>query len=88
MEIGLIMELIATVGFPIVCVLALGWFVWHIYKQSVERENKLMTEITENRLVNEKAIQTISQYAERLTHIEDNVTEIKDKVILIEEKIQ
>jgi hypothetical protein len=88
MEIGLIVELIATVGFPIVCVLALGWFVWHIYKQSVERENKLMTEITENRLVNEKAIQTISQYAERLTHIEDNVTEIKDKVILIEEKIQ
>lgn len=88
MEIGLIMELIATVGFPIVCVLALGWFVWHIYKQSVERENKLMAEITENRLVNEKAIETISQYAERLTHIEDNVTEIKDDVILIKEKIQ
>ena len=28
MEIGLIVELIGTVGFPIVCVLALGIFVF------------------------------------------------------------
>ena len=87
MEIGLIVELISTVGFPIMCVLALGFFVWHIYKQSVTREEKLMAEITENRLVNEKAIETIAKYAERLTHIEDNITEIKNDVTLIKEKI-
>ena len=82
-----IVELISSVGFPIVCVLALGYFVWHIYKQSVERENKLMAEITENRLVNEKAIDTIAKYTERLTHIEENINEIKDDVILIKDKI-
>ena len=80
-------ELISTLGFPIVCVLALGWFVWHIYKQSVERENKLMEEITENRLVNQQAIETIAKYAERLTHIEDSVLKIENDVVLIKDKI-
>lgn len=88
MDIALIMELIGTLGFPIVVAIALGWFVWTIYKQSVERENKLMAEITENRLVNEKAIETISQFAERFTHIEEDVSLIKTDVVLIKEKIQ
>lgn len=88
MDFVVIGEAIATLGFPIVCVVALAFFVWHIYKQSVIREEKLMQEITENRLVNEKAIETIAQYAERLTHIEDNITEIKNDVVLIKDKIQ
>lgn len=88
MDLTMVIELISTVGFPIVCVGALAFFVWHIYKQSVERENKLMAEITENRLVNEKAIETIAKYAERLTHIEDNITEIKNDVTLIKDKMQ
>ena len=87
MELATITELISTLGFPIACVLALGFFVWKIYNQSVLREAKLMTEIEENRKVNEKAIQTIALYAERLTHIEDNITEIKGDVIVIKEKI-
>ena len=88
MELGVIIELIGTVGFPIVCVLALGFFVWNIYKQSVVREEKLMAEIAENRLVNEKAIETIAQYTERLTHIEETITEVRNDVILIKDKIQ
>lgn len=88
MDLAVIVELISTIGFPIVCVLALGFFVWTIYKQSVTREEKLMQEITENRMVNEKAIETIAKYAERLTHIEENITEIKNDVVLIKDKIQ
>jgi hypothetical protein len=87
METGTLVELISTLGFPIVCVVALGYFVWHIYKQSVVREEKLMSEITENRIVNEKAIETIALYAERLTHIEDNVNEIKNDVTHIKDKL-
>ena len=87
MEVATIVELISTIGFPIVCVLALGYFIWVVYKQSVTREEKLLAEITENRLVNEKAIETIALYAERLTHIEDNITEIKSDVTLIKDKI-
>lgn len=87
MEVAAITELITAVGFPIVCVLALGYFVWHIYKQSIVREDKLMAEIAENRQVNKQAIETIAKYAERLTHIEDNINEIKIDVIQIKEKI-
>ena len=87
MEVAAIVELISTIGFPIVMVGALAYFIWHIYKQSVAREDKLLTEITENRLVNEKAIDTIAKYAERLTHIEDNISEIKNDVNLIKEKL-
>lgn len=70
-------ELISTLGFPIALVIAMGFFIWTIYKQSVAREEKLMQEIAENRLVNEKAIETLAVYAERLGVIENDVREIK-----------
>lgn len=78
MEIGVITELIATLGFPIALVIAMGFFIWRIYQQSVEREEKLMAEIAENRVVNEKAIETLTVYAERLGTIESDVKEIKN----------
>ena len=87
MELAVIVELIGTLGFPIVCVLALGIFVYQLWKQSAEREKTLMAEIAENRLVNQKAIETISQYAERLNHIEDNLTEVKSDVVYIKDRI-
>ena len=81
------LELISTLGFPIACVVALGIFVWKVYNQSVAREDKLMAEITENRLVNEKAIETIAQFAERFTHIENDVELIKNDIVVIKEKL-
>ena len=78
MEIGVISELIATLGFPIALVVAMGFFIWKIYQQSVTREEKLMEEIADNRAVNEKAIETLALYAERLGNIESDVKEIKD----------
>lgn len=92
MDVNTISDLIGTVGFPIVLVLCLGWFILKIYNdtttQSREREEKLYQEIEKNRIINEKAINTISMYAERLTHIEDNVIEIKDDVIDIKKRIE
>lgn len=87
MTIEVITGLITNLGFPVAIVIALGFFVWTIYKQSVVREEKLLTEIAENRLVNEKAIETIAQYAERLTHIEGSIERIESDVVLIKEKI-
>jgi hypothetical protein len=87
MEIGAFIEIIGTLGFPITVCIAFGFFIFKIWQQSVEREKALLAEITENRIVNEKAIATIALYAERLTHIEDNVAEIKNDVILIKDKI-
>lgn len=78
MDITFWTEIIGTLGFPIALVLAMGFFIWTIYKQSVAREEKLMQEIAENRAVNNKAIETLTLYAERLGNIETDVKEIKD----------
>lgn len=84
MTIAVFVELLTTVGFPIVCVIALGWFVWHIYKQSVEREEKLMTEITENRLINTKFAEIIAGYEITLDEIKDDIKDIRDTLHIAE----
>jgi hypothetical protein len=71
-------ELVSTLGFPIACVIALGVLVWHIYKQSVVREEKLMQEITENRLINTKFAEIIAGYDITLSEIKNDVKDIKD----------
>ena len=76
-----VVELITNVGLPIALVIVMGYFIWILYKQSVTREEKLMGEIAENRVVNEKAIETLAVYAERLGVIENDVKEIKEIII-------
>ena len=86
MELGVIVELIGTIGFPIVCVLALGIFVYKLWQQSVTREDKLMSELAECRVVNAQAIETIGHYAERLETIQEDVKEIKTDIAVIMNK--
>ena len=90
MEFGVVVELISTVGFPIALVLLLGWFIIKIYndttKNAKEREEKLYTEIAENRKINEKAIETIALYADKLDIIQEDVAEIKKDIIILTNK--
>lgn len=92
MDLNSIVQLITTLGFPIVCVIAMAWFIYKFYndgqKQNAEnmekvqerckeREEKLYAEIRENREVNAKAIETIAHYAEKLDIIQQDVKDIK-----------
>lgn len=86
MDIKLILELIASVGFPIAACLILGWFIWKIYKQSVEREETLRGEINEGREINREAIRTLALYAERLGTIETDVKDIKQDIVILTER--
>jgi F0F1-type ATP synthase membrane subunit b/b' len=78
MEAATFIELIPTLGFPIVVCIALGWFIWHIYKASEKREEKLMTEITENRVINKQFAEIIGKYEVTLGEIKSDVKDIKD----------
>lgn len=78
METAVVVELITTLGFPIVVCLALGFFIWTIYKQSVAREERLMAEITENRLVNTKFAEIIAQYEVTLGEMRTDIHDIKE----------
>lgn len=78
MEISVFIELLSTVGFPIACVLALGIFVFKLWQQSVQREEKLMSEITENRVVNTKFAEIIAKYEITLDEMKTDIKDIKD----------
>lgn len=78
MEAATLIELIPTLGFPIVMVIALGVFVYKLWQQSVVREEKLMAEITENRIINTKFAEIIGQYEITLGEIRNDVKDIKD----------
>ena len=75
-------ELIGSLGFPIACVLALGVFVYKLWQQSVERERTLMSEITENRLINQKFAEIIAQYEIKLDEIKSDIRDIKDTLTI------
>lgn len=91
-------ELIPTLGFPIVCVIALACFVVYIFNNNNEqvkdwmdkvekscdkREEKLYQEITENRMINQKAIETIASFADKIGVIQEDVRDIKEDLIEI-----
>ena len=81
MDVTVILEIIGTLGFPIAVCIALGWFIYKIYKASEKREAILRTEIKESQSINAEAIKTLALYAERLGNIESDVKEIKDIVL-------
>lgn len=73
-------SLIATVGFPIACVIALGCFVWHIYKRSELREDQLRAEIAESQRINAEAVKTLALYSKDITDIKDDIADIKERI--------
>lgn len=83
MDIAMITELITTLGFPIAAVIAMGCFIYKIYKKSEEREEKLMAEIAENRVINAEAIATIGKYAASIDIIKEDIKEIKTDLSII-----
>lgn len=74
-------QLITQFGFPIVAVLAMGAFIWVIYKRSEVREDKLTEELSKSQDINAKAIETLAVYNERLGNIETDVKTIKENII-------
>lgn len=80
-------ELITTVGFPIACVIAMGWFIYKIYQKSIDREEELRTEIKENQKINGKFAEIINRYSLEIGEIKSDVKEIKEDIIIISEKI-
>lgn len=90
-----IATLISNLGFPIACVVAMGAFIFYIYKNMTaenranmeqvqnrckEREEKLYSEIKANREINAKALETIAHYAEKLDVIQQDIHDIKHDI--------
>lgn len=83
MDIALITELIGTLGFPIAAIIAMGYFIYKIYKKSEDREDKLMESLRECRQVNADAIATIGKYAGTLDTIQKDIADIKTDITIL-----
>jgi chromosome segregation ATPase len=95
MDITMIEGLISNHGFPIVACLGLLWFLYQVFLKTTnenaknmekvqercqQREERLYEEIAQNRAVNEKAIDTIAHYAEKLDVIQSDISDIKTDI--------
>lgn len=92
MDVNTIQTAISTLGFPIVCVLFLGWFIWKIWMsqqdQNKEREDKLYEYIGKAQTVNEQLTKTNSEFVEVLNSYKSDLETIKNDVTEIKQNMK
>lgn len=92
MDVNTIQTAISTLGFPIVCVLFLGWFIWKIWmsqqEQNKEREDKLYEYIGKAQAVNEQLTKTNSEFVEVLHSYKSDLDTIKNDVTEIKQNMK
>ena len=91
-----IADLVPSLGFPIICVLGLGWFIYKIYNDTTkqnndnmaavqarckEREERLYEQLEKQNEINGRFAQIIAQYEVKLDNIQTDINEIKSVVI-------
>lgn len=91
MDANTIQVLISSLGFPIVCVLFLGWFIWKIWtkqqEQNEKREDKLYSVVADAQATNERLAQTNAGFVEVLRTYQADLDEIKNNVNEIKERL-
>ena len=84
MDLSVIQTLITTLGFPIVCVLAMGWFISKTWNQSQEqnkqREDKLYEVVSKAQAQNERLSITNSEFVSVLNAYKTDLETIKNDV--------
>ena len=91
MDVGTIQSLITSLGFPIVCCVALGWFIYKAFNkftaQADSREQKLYGVIAEAQAQNQKLSETNAQFISVLNTYKTDIEDIKADVSEIKQKI-
>lgn len=84
MDWNSITQIISTVGFPIFCVVCLGYFVWKAFnmvmQNNKEREAKLYDTISEIRGQLKEASATNASFIKILENMSKDIEDIKDKI--------
>lgn len=84
MDWNSISTIISTVGFPIFCVVCLGYFVWKAFnmvmQNNKEREAKLYDTIAEIRGQLKEASTTNASFIKILEAMSKDIEDIKDKI--------
>lgn len=85
MDAQTIQQMIATLGFPIVCVIAMGFAMWKIYTRSEDRneqrEEKLYDVLSKAQIQNEELSNTNARFISILETYKTDIDEIKTDVL-------
>ena len=92
MDINTIQTLITSLGFPIACVVALGWFIYKAFEkftsQSEKREEKLYIVIAQAQETNERLTQTNAEFLSVLNTYKTDLDDIKSDVSEIKQTMK
>lgn len=92
MDIATVEGLITSIGFPIFCVLALGFFIYKSYenieKRNEGREEKLYSMLANSQSAIDNAIETNAKFVAQLESMQSNVNRISDDVDDIKEYLK
>ena len=86
MDAQTIQSLISTLGFPIVCSIVLGIFVFKIWKAQREDNNAQLAKMSESCLAREERLyQQMDKYNETLSNAVETLTKIDTRISVLEE---
>jgi hypothetical protein len=84
-------QLISTLGFPIVCVLGLAYFIYIIYQkttaENAQREDKLYEIIAVSHSNNEKLVEANQEFVKILETYKNDIVDIKHDIADIKETL-
>ena len=85
-------EVLQSVGFPIFCVLALGYFVYSSYQKMIadtkEREDKLYTMLTSAQATISSAVENNVKLAAQIEIMQKNVEKLAEDIEDIKESVK
>ena len=91
MDVSNITQLITSLGFPIVCVIAMAYAMWKVYTRSEDRneqrEDKLYKVISDAQAQNKELSDTNTKFVTILENYESDLDGIKTDVTDIKTKL-
>ena len=88
MDINILEQAVTSFGFPIVCVFALGWFIWYLTKVGQQDKEKLYAELAENRIINQSFVSTLQAINAEVQDVRNEMRSMKEDVEVIKNKIE
>lgn len=80
MDTNSLMSSVSTVGFPIFCAIALGYFVLYLTKVAQQDKEKLYDELAKNRVINQGFLEAIQTISNEVKAVNDKVDKVKSDV--------
>ena len=89
MDVVTVTELISTLGFPVVCVMGLGWFLYQVFQKTTAQNEANMQAVQERCAAREERLyQQIDKFSESLNSFNTTLVRIDTRLEAVEEHLK